>query len=256
METLNIQYHDKRKAAIAAGFSLVLLFLFLFLITLDPNDPPIEVQVEYEVLPVAQIIDERPQLNNGGGGGGGGGEASNDDVNPKPVPQTAKMLTNTHGKTTVKTGGESNKTTADNSKENPSTTIKSNNPFANGGNGGGNGGGVGTGNGLGFGKDDGDGSGPGNGRGEGGSGGGSDRIRIKDPNVDDIDSDVNHIVRLKVKINAEGNVIAVENTSKTTTTDQEIIRKVKAATITQTRYKKKPGAGIEEAYLTIKINAR
>ncbi len=257
MELINdLHSNDKRDATIATAITLVLIFVLLLFTHLDRNNPPLEPPVIYKEIPLEQIIDLTPiKDQSGGGGGGGGGNPTNDEVDPQPKPQTDHALTNTHGTTTAVNHGNSNKTTAENSDNKATSVKKSANPFGNGGDGEGEGGGVGKGKGLGFGNDNGDGNGPGHGPGDGGDGAGG-RVRLKDPYVGDIYSDVNQIIRLKVKINEDGNVISAQNTSKTTSTDQDLIDKVKAATIAQAKYKKKPGAGVEEAFITIRINAR
>ena len=132
-----------------------------------------------------------------------------------------------------------------------STSKKeSNNPFASGGY-------SDKGNGTSFGKDGGgpggngeDGVGPGNG------GGIKERILQTKPNVENIVSEANCRIYLKVKIDAAGNVIQADNIpSSTTTTSQTLINKVIAATIAQARYNKKPGAKIEYAYINYSLKA-
>ena len=59
-----------------------------------------------------------------------------------------------------------------------------------------------------------------------------------------------------MKIDENGDVISAVSTSRTTTISQLIINKVIAATISQVKYNKKPGAGIEEAFITVLIRAK
>jgi len=132
--------------------------------------------------------------------------------------------------------GKSNKTTANNSNNTGTSTKISTNPFGtDGGSGTGKGAGTGTGT---------------------GNGGTAARVRIKDPNIENIISDVNHTIYLKVKIDENGNVTSAISTAKSTTTNPQILNKVIAATIAQTRYNKKPGARIEDGFITVKIRAR
>lgn len=253
----NLEQHDKRNAVIVSFVSFILLYILLYFVTLDRNDPPIETDIVYTEIPVEAIIDNTPKMNNGGGGGGGGGTPTNDKVDPTPKQQSESIVTNQHGEEIHHNDGKSNKDVGKNTENTPTSTKKSNNPFGDGGSGSGSGGGSGRGNGIGIGDDNGPGTGPGNGKGEGGNQtGGKKRIRQNNPNVDDIESDVNIIVNLIVRIDEDGNVRSAKSTSGTTTTDQRIIDKVKSATIKQVKYNKKKGAGMEEQYLTININAR
>ena len=248
MATIDNLYNDKKNAALTSALTLTIIFLLLIFITIDRNNPPIQMMEVAAEIPV-EILDETPKIK-GDNGGGGGGTPSNDDVNPIPKPQTSSILTNTHGEESVESKGKSNKTTATNSNNTSTSTQKSDNPFAtDGGSGTGKGGGKGSGNGLGIGKD----NGPGTGAGDGGT---ADRVRIKDPNVENIISDVNLTIYLKVKIDENGNVTSAFSTVKSTTTNPQIINKVIAATIAQTRYNKKPGARIEDGFITVKIRAR
>ncbi len=248
MATIEKLYNDKRIAALASAVALTIIFLLLIFVTIDRNNPPIQMMDIAAEIPV-EIVDETPKIK-GENGGGGGGTPTNDEVNPVPKPQTSSMLTNTHGEEAVESKGKSNKTTATNSNNTATSAQKSDNPFAaDGGSGNGKGGGKGSGNGLGIGKD----NGPGTGSGDGGTG---ERIRVKDPNVENIISDVNLTIYLKVKIDENGNVTSAISTVKSTTTNPQIINKVIAATIAQTRYNKKPGARIEDGFITVKIRAR
>ena len=258
MEAINqleLEHNDKRNAGITSLVSLIVIYLLLQFTYLYHNDPPLEKAKPQKPIPVEQFIEAPIINNNGGGGGGGGGTPTSDPVDPTPKAQTENVVTNSHGKVSVNNGGNANHTTAKNSTNEATSTKKSNNPFGDGGNGPGEGGGVGKGKGLGFGPDSGDGKGPGNGPNEGG-GSGKDRVRIKNPNIDNIASDANHSFTFILRIDAEGNVLSAQNTSNTTTTDQSLIDQVKSITIRQAKYKKKPGAGVEQAYITLKLFAR
>jgi len=248
MATIEKLYNDKRIAALTSALALTIIFLLLIFVTIDRNNPPIQMMDIAAEIPL-EIVDETPKIK-GENGGGGGGTPTNDEVNPLPKPQTSSMLTNTHGEEAVESKGKSNKTTATNSNNTATSTQKSDNPFAaDGGSGNGKDGGKGSGNGLGIGKD----NGPGTSSGDVGTG---ERVRVKDPNVENIISDVNLTIYLKVKIDENGNVTSAISTVKSTTTNPQIINKVIAATIAQTRYNKKPGARIEDGFITVKIRAR
>ena len=261
METISSsELNDKKIGVLASVATLLIVFLLLYISTIDNSktkthtitlvtDIPLETIQEFkEVTPVTEK----------GGGGGGGGTPSNDKVDPTPKPQTDHVVTSQSSEAvTMKGNGKSNKTTAENSQNTATSTKKSKNLFtSDGGNGDGTGGGVGKGKGIGFGPDTGEGKGLGNGPGSGGGNAGARRIRLNDPNVDNIESDVDNKINLRVKIDENGNVISAISTSRTTTTSQTIINKVIAATINQAKYNKKPGAGIEEAFITIILNAR
>ncbi len=258
METISSsELNDKKIGVLASVATLLIVFLLLYISTIDNSktkthtitlvtDIPLEPLQEFkEVTPVTEQ----------GGGGGGGGTPSNDKVDPTPKPQTDHVVTSkSSDAVAMKDNGKSNKTTAENSQNTATSTKKSTNFFtADGGNGSGTGGGVGKGKGIGFGPDTGDGKGPGNGPGSGGNGSGAKRIRLNDPNVDNIESDSYQLISLRVKIDENGNVISAVSTSRTTTTSQAIINKVIAATISQTKYNKKPGAGIEEAFIKLQL---
>lgn len=254
----NLEVHDKRNAAVASLVSLILIYILLHFTYLYHNDPPIQKMEIIKPIPVEEFI-EAPLLNDGGGGGGGGGgKSSEGPVDPTPKAQTQSLVSNLHGtKIDLNTKGKSSNDNSPNSNNATSNVKKSKDPFGDGGDGPGEGGGKGPGKGMGFGADTGDGKGPGKGEGSGGTGSGSTRIRTTDPDVNNIRADANHIIRLKVRINADGNVTSASViTSKTTTTDQSLISKVIARTVSQAKYKKKPGAAIEEAYITIEISAR
>lgn len=248
METFGNIYNDRRNAVITSALTLTFIFLLLIFITIDRNNPPIQMMEIAPEIPLDILYESPKRIGNNGGGGGG--TPTNDEVNPTPQPQTNSMLTNTHGEEAIESKGKSNKTTAKDSKNTATSTKKSDNPFAaDGGNGSGDGGGVGSGHGTGIGRD----NGPGSGSGEVGT---PDRIRIKDPNVENIESDANHIIYLKVKIDANGNVTSAFSTVKSTTTNPKIINKVVAATIAQAKYNKKSGARIEDGFITVKIRAK
>jgi hypothetical protein len=228
--------NDERIGIVASLFFLVALFLLLILTSFDMADPPPRDIPLKAVLEIPQeIVIKTSNIQ-----GGGSGKPSDNKID-KPKPQTEKIATKAESKTSTNSG-ESNNTTAPNSTNEASTTAKSSNPF-----GGGQGGGDKSGKGKGFGDDEGSSSGN-------DSGGTKERIRLNDPNADDIKSKVDCKVRLKVTINAEGDVVKAENiASATTTTDQRIINQVISITKAQVKYNKKPGASLEQAFITVTL---
>ena len=149
----------------------------------------------------------------------------------------AKISTSKISSTNVKvfSGNSNNKTNSVTSTEAPT------NYFGDGGSSSGKGSGFGTDN------------GPGSGSGPGGGAGG--RLRYGDPNTDNINSDEPQTIYLKLSINAEGEVVGGQSTSKTTTTDQRLINQVLANVKSQVRYSKKPGASLEFVYLPVNVRA-
>ncbi len=249
MEAVINIYNEKKYAVITAGLTTSLLFILLIFINIDRSNPPIEIIEVLTELPVEQIIDETPKVR-GNGGGGGGGTPTNDKVDPTPQPQTSNFVTTADSEVKIESKGKSNKTTAENSQKTATSTKKSNNPFGDGGQGPGDGGGIGSGIGRGIGKDEGSGVGP------GGEGGNKDRILLIKPNVENIISQSNCKIYLKVKIDASGNVTQADNIpAYTTTTNQALISKVIAATISKARYNKKPGANSEKGNITLELHA-
>lgn len=234
---------DKRKGIIAALISMLLLLLYLFLTTFEMADPPpkdIVVEVETQI---SEIILKELKVE----GGAGGGKASDDEVKP-PTPQTEQIITKETNPDTQVHTGQSNHTTTTNSSETSSTTEQSNDPFASGGSGNGNDGGSGDT----FGGDAGTGT-----NGTGGSGSGSGRIRLNDPIITDLHSNVDAVIHLKLTIDAEGNVIAAYNIkAKTTTTNQILINKVINEVKKQVKYNKEPGAPLAKVFMPVYIKAQ
>lgn len=128
------------------------------------------------------------------------------------------------------------------------TPHKKNNPFGSGGNNTNGGFGNDIGSGGQFGNDAGSGSGSG--------GNGSGRVRLNDPNIDHIETNVNSMVSLKLTVNENGEVVTASSTSKTTTTEQRIISQVISAVKQQVRYNKSFGSGLQVVYLTVKLTAK
>lgn len=249
MQTIeSIQLKDKKIGFISSSAFLLLLCLGLYIYTLKPYREPKEV-ISAEVfmeIPLEAYQEIPPKGSKIGGGGGG--TPSNDPVD-NPKPQTEKIITNSNGD--VKThSGQSNNQNANNSQNTSTSTQKAENPFGDGGSGGGKGGGKGKG--TGFGQDEGTGSGSGGGDGDASK----PRIRLNDPNTDNISSNVSCKVHLKLYINAQGDVVRAESTSHTTTTNQTLINQVIANTKKQVKYNKKAGASLEVVFMPVNISAK
>ena len=257
----NSELKDKKISLLVSFLVLLFVYFLLYINTIErSHDKIISITLETDIpLEPFQDFKEIKPISESSGGGGGGGTPSNDKIDPTPRPQTERTLTSRNSEDdAMPDKGNSNKTTAEKSNNAATSTKKSIDPFADGGNGDGSGGGIGKGKGIGFGPDDGPGKGIGFGPDSGpGKGNGSGkRIRLNDPNVDDIVSDANCKINLRVKIDEDGNVLSAINTSKTTTTNQAIINKVISATVNQVKYNKKSGASIEEQYISINLRAR
>ncbi len=249
MNAINsLELKDKKVGFISSAAFLLLLCLGLYIYTLKPYREPKEV-IQAEVfmeIPLEAYTEIPPKGTKIGGGGGG--TPSNAPVD-NPKPQTEKIITNSNGEVKTTSGQSNNQNT--NNSENTSTSVrKAENPFGDGGDGGGKGGGRGKG--TGFGRDEGTGSGSGGGNGDANK----PRIRLNDPNDDNISSNQSCKVCLKLSINAEGDVVRAENTSKTTTTDQKVINQVISNVKNQVRYNKKEGASLEQVFLTVNISAK
>lgn len=252
------ELNDKKVGAVVSVSTLLLVFLLLYISTIQSNKTKTSSIVLITDIPLEAVQETKTVIpvDEQNGGGGGGGTPSDDKVDPTPRPQTEEIVTSKSSSAVDMTSGKSNKTTDENSQNTATSVKKSTNPFGDGGNGSGEGGGVGKGKGIGFGNDNGSGSGSGSGNGAGGGNGNAKRIRLNDPNVDNIQSDANHKINLRVKIDADGNVLSATSTSRTTTTDQSIISKVISATVNQVKYNKKPGSGVEEQFISISIRAK
>ena len=233
---------DIKIGAAAAILGLALIVVLLLLLSFEVADPkpqPPKIAAESEI---EDIVLENLKVDMGGGSEGAPSDAPLDD----PKPQTEEVITKKDNPNTKVNTGKSDKTNAPKSDNTASTTKQDPNPF------GGTGKGTkGAGSGI-SGKDE----GADKGTGPGGVGDGSGRIRQNEPKVDDISSNQNHVIYLRATINAEGRIVDVTNlTSKTTTSDQVILRQVISAVKNQVRYNKKAGAGLEAVYITINLNA-
>jgi hypothetical protein len=250
IESLYKESH-KRIGVITSILCLLLAFLFLLFNTFEIADPPpVEVPLKMS-LPVSALTFDNLKVETSSNSGGG--KASNAEKSTKTATEAQKIITSKKENDTKINSGESTSSPSPNPDKKSTTPVKKANPFSGGDQGNVDAGGVGKG----FGKDTGPDKGTaGTGRGNRDSGCDAKRIRLNDPYIDNIESDVNYKIQLRVKIDADGNVIDAQNTSKTTTTSQIIINKVISATISQVKYNKKPGSGIEEAYIIINIRAK
>lgn len=126
-------------------------------------------------------------------------------------------------------------------------TIEKDDPFVNpfescgSGSSAGNGSGMGTGD-LWYGS----GGGPGTGG----------RTRLNNVSIDHLENEQDATIYLKLTVDANGDVISAAVTSKTTTSDQQLINQVKQAVIQQVKFSKSPGAEPINVYYTIKIDGK
>lgn len=240
---------DKRNGAITSAVIVIGVILLLKLIHYTIADPPAKDIPLVATTEITEIELEKLVVESGGSKGSEG-TPSDDPVDPKPKPQTERVITKTESKTEVKTG-KSTKTNATNSDNTPTTIQAAPNPFGTGG-----GSTQGQGSGV-FGKDEGAYRGGGAGTGGGGEGDSSgERIRLNNINTEGLEFNQTCTIVLKLTINAEGKVIRTEVISgRTTTTDQRIINQIAELVKSQIRYNKKPGAAIEKIALTLNIKA-
>lgn len=233
---------DIRIGIVSAVVALGLLFVLLLLLGFEVADPKPEPPKVAATSEIEEIVLENLKVDMGGGSEG----APSDDPVKEPTPQTEEVIATTKASPKTTNTGKSNKTNSPKATGEPASTQQSTNPFGGGGSGK-----EGDGSGK-FGND----AGGGSGEGPGGLGDGTGRARLTDPDVNDIYTDQDQLVYLRVIINAEGNVLKVSNlSSRTTTNDQRIINKVMAAVKSDVRFSKKPGSGQEQLVITIKIEA-
>ncbi|MFT7344591.1 MAG: hypothetical protein ACI9XP_001176 [Lentimonas sp.] len=232
---------DERYAIIAAVFFLVAIFIVLVLITFQIADPKPEPFVQPATTELQELELESLKIEVGGGSAG---EPSDQPVSP-PKPQVQEILTKKDNPDTKVNTGKGSANTATSSQNTPTNQVESTNPFGSGGSAdNGSGGGK-------FGKDTGV-----SGTGPQGVGDGSGRTRLNDPKVDDIVSDDNHKIHLRLTINSDGSIVDVRNiSSKTTTTDQRIINQVISSVRNQVKYNKKESSALEIVYLTVTLSA-
>lgn len=232
---------DQQIGWIAAVLFVGSIIALLMLMSYQIADPPPVPFVQAATTELQEIDLENLEVEVGGGSQG----APSDDPVSDPKPQTEKIITKKENPDTEVKTGEGSTTNTPKSNNEASNTQQSTNPFGSGGSST-----EGSGTSV-FGQDNGtSGSGP------GGVGDGSGRKRLTEPKTDDIVSDANHSIVLRLKINSEGRVVSAKNiASKTTTTDQRIINQVIALVKAQVYYSKKPGASIEIKEEIINLNA-
>ncbi len=236
---------DKRNGVIVATVATVGLLLLLYFISFEfPDPPPRDIPLKTEMPPLEEIEIKKLSVD-GGSGAGQPVDAPQDD----PKPQTEQVLTKPKNPTSKEPTGQSNHTNDNNQTNTSSTPTPSNDPFAQGGdNNGTNGGSGGT-----FGNDNGSGDGDGSGIGGGGKG----RIRLNDPQIDDLRSDLDVLIQLKLTIDEFGNVVSAVNIkAQTTTSDAVLINKVISAVKRQVKYNKDPGAPLAQVFMPVRIDAQ
>ncbi len=232
--------HRNTGIVVALG-CVVLALLILFIFTFEMADPPPrEIPMNTTTsLTDLEIKDLKIET-----GGAGGGTPSNDPIS-EPTPQTEKILTQKKNPKSSSNTGESNKTNANNQTNTSTTTTQNDDPFAQGG----EDGGLGGGRGGKIGKDNGKYDGKGN----------SDpakRIRLNDPNFENIEVERVVRVNLQMSIDENGQIISARSTSKTTTTDQRIINRVISEVKKQVRYNKDPDTSPVTVYLTVELEPK
>lgn len=235
---------DKRNGIIISAIVSSIVLVFLWLVVFQFPDPPVQ-DIPLKTETLLEEIELKDLVVEGGAGGGEPIDAPED----KPKPQTEKVITKQENQETKVPTGESNHTTGVNQTNKPSTPKPSEDPFASGGADGGSGGGTGGT----FGSDSGtSGSGPG---GNGGSGKG--RVRLNNVNVSGLTINVDATIYFKVTVDAQGNVVNVQNIkAKTTTSNQVLINQIAMAVKKQVKYNKDPGSPLVAQHYTVHIKAQ
>lgn len=251
MNTIDFDSVNK-KDNVAGFFTSALFFVLLFFLLKFisyaniAEEEPLEDIIEIEKKVPDQITMHKFETSEKQGGGSG--TPTDAPLQKDYSPQMEKTLRdeNSTAKETA-AQGESNHSNQNKSSDNKaSTTVDSDLAFKSGGDGGGDKGGKGKG----FGNDNGNGDGPGKGEGK------KARIRLNDPNTNNISSNESCKISLKLSINAEGDVVRAENIgAKTTTTNQTIINQVIANVKSQVKYNAREGASLETVFLTVNISA-
>lgn len=245
---------DRLKSLVfSSSFFLILMLILHFMTYQQVLPKPLEELLKLEKVP-DEVTMEKFETS-GPKGGGGSGQPTDAPLSEEFSPQTEKIVSDVNSESSeVALKGESNHSNQTESSENKaSTTVDSDLSFRSGGDGGGNQGGRGKG----FGSDDGNGSGSGSGNGSGNGDAKKPRIRLNNPNTENISSDQSCKISLKLQVNAEGDVIRAENlTSKTTTTNQVVINQVISNVKNQVKYNAKPGSALEVVFLTVNITAK
>jgi hypothetical protein len=247
---------DKRIAFFSSLITAIVLLLYLHFNGYKIPTPPIPEQLLYKDAEMELIpLEPFSEPIKTGGSKGAAGTPSNDPLTNKPNPQTEKMLTDKTNTNNAINSGESKRTNTDEVTQNTATTIKKpDNPFATDGSGGGAN--HGTGSGV-AGKDlgPGNGMGTGKGMGEGSGDGAGQRTRVNNLNMAGIRSNHDCTIAMKLSVNSEGNVVAVEVIAGTTTSDQTLINQITNAVKQQIKYNKRPNTTIERVYYTVNVKA-
>lgn len=233
---------DKRVGIVASVVSMTVLIILLLLVTFEFSDPPPKDPIVYAetVLP-EEIVLEDLKIEASGNSG-----TPTDDPIDEPKPQTQHTITNPDRPDKEPTGNSSN-TNANNQTNTSSTPIQSNNPFGSGGNDD-HGGGMSHGDGD-F-NLEGDG-----GVGEGGSA--KPRQLIKVPDWSSISRDISTkvTVTLNVTIDTKGNVVhSFVVQSKTTTSNNVLIQKIRNLVESQARFNTVPGNGTTQLQYAFVVN--
>lgn len=79
------------------------------------------------------------------------------------------------------------------------------------------------------------------------------RTRLNNVSIDHLENEQDATIYFKLTVDENGDVLSALVTSKTTTTDQQLINKVKAAVIQQVKFSKSPGAEPIPIFYTVKI---
>lgn len=239
-----------RRIALIFSASVIALFVIITILIKFHIDMPVPEDLpplkSDEVIETFEITPDKVKIADEGGSKGGGTQTM-DHLGP-PTPQSERVATQAHSDF-HHFSGNSNNQNADHASGESSTTSQGFNPF---GGTGGSGGGTGTGHGPFGGNGNGDGDGEGNGIGDG-----KTRVRLNNVDLPQYDVDFDSQIRMKLTVNANGDVIAATPIkSGTTCTDQRIINQVVTEVKRQVRYKKEPGAGLVYTYYTVEIDAR
>lgn len=226
---------DKRAGIITSAIAMLLLLLYLLFVTLEKADPP----PPDPIVMTETIMPEEINLKDFVVEGAAGATPTNDPLD-KPMPQTEKVITSNTPSSHSTATGQSTNTNANNNTNTSSSAAASNNPFGGGGAGGTGGTAFGESNGT--------------GTTGGGPGGGIERKRLNNLSLDHLNFSEYATISLVLTLDSKGNITYVaENKSKTTTTNQVVINKVKAEVQRQLKYNEAPGSKADKVALDVKI---
>ena len=82
------------------------------------------------------------------------------------------------------------------------------------------------------------------------------RTRLNNVSIDHLENEQDATIYFKLTIDANGDVLSAIVTPKTTTTDQQLINKVKEAVIQQVKFSKSPGSAPTIMFYTVKIDGK